>query len=297
MPAPPTWPGRPTASRRSKREGDDTEAINRLFAPEFRNRLDAMISFGHLPKEVVQKVVDKFVLQLEAQLADRNVTIELSDEARDWLVEHGYDEAMGARPMARLIQSTIKTPLADEVLFGGSRSAARCASSCKKDEIGYRGLGFEYPEGPVKPKPEKDVTNAAKKKPEADKAASFEDAEAGRSRRDRDGRWRRPHRAEGAAGQGMTSEVDERPLDPTGAGPRRPRLRRKAVVAREALAAPPPAVAFEEILGWILVPVILRRLYWLRRWSASTPPAPRRGGHPGDQDARQRRRSAALILQ
>src|ERR671920_27560 len=102
----------------NKREGDDMEAISKLFAPEFRNRLDAVISFGRLPKEVVSKVVDKFVLQLEAQLADRNVTIELADEARDWLIEHGYDEAMGARPMARLIQSTIKTPLADDVLFG-----------------------------------------------------------------------------------------------------------------------------------------------------------------------------------
>ena len=89
---------------RTKREGDDTEAVNKLFTPEFRNRLDAIISFGHLPKEVVQKVVDKFVMQLEVQLADRNVSIELTDEARDWLVEHGYDEAMGARPMGRLIQ-------------------------------------------------------------------------------------------------------------------------------------------------------------------------------------------------
>ena len=101
-----------------KREGDDTEAINKLFAPEFRNRLDATISFATCRRTWSQKVVDKFVLQLEAQLADRNVTIELTDEARDWLVEHGYDEAMGARPMARLIQSTIKTPLADDVLFG-----------------------------------------------------------------------------------------------------------------------------------------------------------------------------------
>jgi ATP-dependent Clp protease ATP-binding subunit ClpA len=102
----------------NKREGDDMEAISKLFAPEFRNRLDSVISFGRLPREVVAKVVDKFVLQLEAQLADRNVVIELSDEARDWLCENGYDEAMGARPMARLIQSTIKTRLADEVLFG-----------------------------------------------------------------------------------------------------------------------------------------------------------------------------------
>jgi ATP-dependent Clp protease ATP-binding subunit ClpA len=97
----------------SKREGDDTEAINRLFAPEFRNRLDAIVPFGRLPEEVIARVVDKFILQLEAQLADRNVTIELADEARAWLVKNGYDETMGARPMARVIQKEITTPLAD----------------------------------------------------------------------------------------------------------------------------------------------------------------------------------------
>jgi ATP-dependent Clp protease ATP-binding subunit ClpA len=153
----------------SKRSGDDVEAINRLFAPEFRNRLDAIISFGHLPKEVVAKVVDKFVLQLEAQLADRNVTIELSDEARDWLVEHGYDDAMGARPMARLIQSTIKTPLADEVLFGKLKDGGAVRVVVRKPEdaeakAGAKdSLGFDFPAGPVTPKPEKDVTNAAKR--------------------------------------------------------------------------------------------------------------------------------------
>ncbi|MDV2983621.1 UNVERIFIED_CONTAM: ATP-dependent Clp protease ATP-binding subunit ClpA [Methylobacteriaceae bacterium AG10] len=152
----------------SKRSGDDVEAINRLFAPEFRNRLDAIISFGHLPKEVVAKVVDKFVLQLEAQLADRNVTIELSDEARDWLVENGYDDAMGARPMARLIQSTIKTPLADEVLFGRLKDGGAVKVVLKKPEgedgKGKAELGFEFPAGPVTPKPETDVANAAKRK-------------------------------------------------------------------------------------------------------------------------------------
>ncbi|CAO4178185.1 ATP-dependent Clp protease ATP-binding subunit ClpA [Methylorubrum populi] len=161
-----------------KRSGDDVEAINRLFAPEFRNRLDAIISFGHLPKEVVAKVVDKFVLQLEAQLADRNVTIELSDEAREWLVENGYDDAMGARPMARLIQTTIKTPLADEVLFGRLKDGGAVKVVLKKPETedgkasdakSASGLGFEFPDGPVTPKPEKDVTNAAKrhKRPKA----------------------------------------------------------------------------------------------------------------------------------
>ena len=154
---------------RTKREGDDLEAINRLFAPEFRNRLDAVISFGHLPKEVVAKVVDKFVLQLEAQLADRNVTIELSDEARAWLVEHGYDETMGARPMARLIQSTIKTPLADEVLFGKLKGGGAVrVVVIKGDEAAKEGkaqekIGFEFPEGPVAPKPEKEIEQAAKR--------------------------------------------------------------------------------------------------------------------------------------
>jgi ATP-dependent Clp protease ATP-binding subunit ClpA len=149
----------------NKREGDDTEAINKLFAPEFRNRLDSVISFGRLPKEVVAKVVDKFVLQLEAQLADRNVVIELSDEARDWLCEHGYDEAMGARPMARLIQSTIKTPLADEVLFGKLKNggAVRVVVQGEPDK---QRLALEYPEGPVTPKPEKVVeAKKAKRKP------------------------------------------------------------------------------------------------------------------------------------
>ena len=103
---------------RTRREGDDIEAINRMFAPEFRNRLDAVVAFSHLPPEVIAKVVDKFIMQLDAQLAERNVTIELTDEARRWLIENGYDEQMGARPMARVIQQTIKTPLADEVLFG-----------------------------------------------------------------------------------------------------------------------------------------------------------------------------------
>jgi ATP-dependent Clp protease ATP-binding subunit ClpA len=110
-------------------------------------------------------------MQLEAQLADRNVTIELTDEARNWLVEHGYDEAMGARPMGRLIQTTIKTPLADEVLFGRLKDGGAVRVIVKTDDIGLESLGFEYLEGPVKPKPEKDVANA-KKKPRAKSASS-----------------------------------------------------------------------------------------------------------------------------
>ncbi len=100
------------------REGDDQEAITKLFTPEFRNRLDAIVSFGHLPKEVVRKVVEKFVLQLEAQLMERQVNIELSTEAADYLADKGYDQQMGARPLARVIQEEIKKPLAEELLFG-----------------------------------------------------------------------------------------------------------------------------------------------------------------------------------
>ena len=102
----------------ARRTGDDKEAINRMFTPEFRNRLDAIIPFAALTEEIVAKVVDKFVMQLEAQLGDRNVTIELDDEARKWLAKRGYDVAFGARPLARAIQEHIKKPLAEELLFG-----------------------------------------------------------------------------------------------------------------------------------------------------------------------------------
>ena len=103
---------------RESREGDDKEAIERMFTPEFRNRLDAIIPFGALPPEVVGKVVDKFIMQLEGQLSDRNVTIELTQVARDWLARRGYDTRMGARPLGRVIQEEIKKPLADHLLFG-----------------------------------------------------------------------------------------------------------------------------------------------------------------------------------
>jgi len=103
---------------RDRREGEDTAAIERTFTPEFRNRLDAVISFGPLPKSVILKVVEKFVLQLEAQLMDRDVTIELSEAAAEWLANAGYDDRMGARPLGRVIQEHIKKPLAEELLFG-----------------------------------------------------------------------------------------------------------------------------------------------------------------------------------
>ncbi|MGQ4272979.1 ATP-dependent Clp protease ATP-binding subunit ClpA [Terrihabitans sp. B22-R8] len=144
----------PIGFGRNRREGEDTEAINRLFAPEFRNRIDAIVAFAPLPAEVVQLVVEKFVLQLEAQLADRGITIELSDEARAWLAEKGYDPQMGARPLARLIQETIKKPLAEEVLFGKLVSGG--AVKVVLEGVGTdRKLGFEFPAGRVeKPKAE-----------------------------------------------------------------------------------------------------------------------------------------------
>lgn len=103
---------------RDRREGEDIAAIERTFTPEFRNRLDAVVAFKPLPKSVILRVVEKFVLQLEAQLMDRNVTFELTPEAAEWLGDKGYDEKMGARPLGRVIQENIKKPLAEELLFG-----------------------------------------------------------------------------------------------------------------------------------------------------------------------------------
>ena len=103
---------------RETRIGDDLEAINRMFTPEFRNRLDSVIGFAALEPDIVARVVDKFVMELEGQLADRNVTIELSAEARHWLARKGHEPAFGARPLGRVIQEHIKKPLAEELLFG-----------------------------------------------------------------------------------------------------------------------------------------------------------------------------------
>lgn len=108
----------PIGFGRVRQEGDDEEAINRMFTPEFRNRLDAIISFAPLPPSTVNRVVEKFILQLEGQLAERGITIELTLEAAAWLAERGYDEKMGARPLGRVIQEYVKKPLAEEVLFG-----------------------------------------------------------------------------------------------------------------------------------------------------------------------------------
>ncbi|WP_171206274.1 ATP-dependent Clp protease ATP-binding subunit ClpA [Ruegeria sp. HKCCA0235A] len=126
---------------RDRREGEDTAAIERMFTPEFRNRLDAVISFAPLPKEVILQVVEKFVLQLEAQLLDRGVTIDLTPKAAEWLADKGYDDKMGARPLGRVIQEHIKKPLAEELLFGKLAKGGVVRVSVKKGELDLEILG------------------------------------------------------------------------------------------------------------------------------------------------------------
>ncbi|MGH7074365.1 MAG: AAA family ATPase, partial [Stellaceae bacterium] len=128
------------------RVGEDEEAITRMFTPEFRNRLDAMISFAALAPETISKVVDKFILQLEDQLADRNVTIELEAEAREWLAKRGYDKLFGARPLARIIQEHVKKPLAEELLFGSLVRGGGVHVAVKEDQ-----LAFTFTEAPPRP--------------------------------------------------------------------------------------------------------------------------------------------------
>jgi ATP-dependent Clp protease ATP-binding subunit ClpA len=128
---------------RDKRTGEDTAAIERTFTPEFRNRLDAVISFGALPKEVIMQVVEKFVLQLEAQLMDRNVHIELTKPAAEWLADKGYDDKMGARPLGRVIQEHIKKPLAEELLFGKLTKGGLVRVGLKNGEIDLQVIGPE----------------------------------------------------------------------------------------------------------------------------------------------------------
>ncbi len=123
------------------REGEDEEAITRMFTPEFRNRLDAIIPFNALSTEVIQRVVDKFIIELEGQLADRGVMIELTDSARTWLGRKGYDVKMGARPLARTIQEHVKKPLAEELLFGRLSKGGLVRLDVKDDKI-----VFEYPD-------------------------------------------------------------------------------------------------------------------------------------------------------
>ena len=131
---------------RDRREGEDTAAIERTFSPEFRNRLDAVVSFAPLDRDVIAQVVEKFVLQLEAQLMDRNVTIEITKAAADWLGDKGYDDKMGARPLARVIQEHIKKPLAEELLFGKLAKGGIVKVAVKSNKLD---LQIEEPKKPL----------------------------------------------------------------------------------------------------------------------------------------------------
>ncbi len=145
------------------RLSEDNEAITRMFTPEFRNRLDAVVNFAHLPPEVVRKVVEKFILQLEAQLAERQINIELSAEASEWLAKEGYDQQMGARPLARVIQEHIKKPLAEEVLFGKLTKGGTVRILMKEGKMAFTYLGRDEERSLPKPVERKALPRAEKK--------------------------------------------------------------------------------------------------------------------------------------
>ena len=139
---------------RGTKDDEQEEALKRLFTPEFRNRLDSVIQFGGLTPEIIERVVEKFVLQLEAQLADRNVTIDMSDAARAWLAKKGFDAAYGARPLSRTIQEHVKKPMAEELLYG--RLAKGGAVNIDIDPEDSAKLAFTY----IEDKPRKSKSKA-----------------------------------------------------------------------------------------------------------------------------------------
>src|SRR5215217_2915983 len=152
----------------ASREDAQEDAVKKMFTPEFRNRLDAIVPFSYLPPAVVARVVDKFILQLELQLADRNVHIDLDDEARQWLTDRGYDKLYGARPMGRLVQEKIKQPLAEELLFGklvnGGEVKVRIKDNAPAFEIVPAAPKAVKAKGGAKAKPKADAKPAAAKR-------------------------------------------------------------------------------------------------------------------------------------
>src|SRR5689334_3733427 len=150
---------------RGKREGEDEEAIKRLFTPEFRNRLDATITFAALGRDTIDRVVEKFVLELEAQLTDRDVTFDLTPEATRWLGQKGYDDHFGARPLARVIQENLKKPLADEILFGKLKDGGtvRVLLDREKDKLAFEFIANSDRKPKALPPP-------PKKKPKAEES-------------------------------------------------------------------------------------------------------------------------------
>ena len=145
---------------RGRKDDEQEEALKRLFTPEFRNRLDSVIAFGGLTPEIIERVVEKFVLQLEAQLDDRNVTIEMTDSARSWLASKGFDPDYGARPLSRTIQEHVKKPMAEELLFG--KLAKGGAVKIDTDPEDKSKLAFTY----IENKPKKTPSKAADDTPE-----------------------------------------------------------------------------------------------------------------------------------
>jgi ATP-dependent Clp protease ATP-binding subunit ClpA len=148
----------PIGFNRDARTDEDSEAVKRLFTPEFRNRLDAVVQFTHLSPDTIGHVVDKFILKLEEQLADKNVTFALSPEARKWLGGKGYDRAMGARPLARVIDTEIKAKLVDELLFGKLVKGGEVQIDIKDDKPVFTIMGNRKPKAKSaskKPKPKK----------------------------------------------------------------------------------------------------------------------------------------------
>lgn len=138
---------------RDSREGEDEEAIKKLFTPEFRNRLDAIVPFDYLPTEVVSRVVEKFILELEVQLAERDVMISVTDGAKKWMAEKGYDRKFGARPLSRVIQENVKKPLADELLFGRLQKGGEVVVRLRDGKIDFEITPNVAPPGGKKRKP------------------------------------------------------------------------------------------------------------------------------------------------
>jgi ATP-dependent Clp protease ATP-binding subunit ClpA len=136
---------------RDARVEEDTAALKQLFTPEFRNRLDAIVTFNHLSGDMIGRVVDKFILKLEEQLADKNVSFVLSDTARKWLGDKGYDRAMGARPLGRVIDAEVKKPLVDELLFGKLTNGGEVQIDVKDDKLSFAIIANRKPAKPKSP--------------------------------------------------------------------------------------------------------------------------------------------------
>jgi ATP-dependent Clp protease ATP-binding subunit ClpA len=165
------------------KEDAGTEAVNKMFTPEFRNRLDAIVPFAYLGKSTVARVVDKFILELELQLAEQNVHIQFDSDARAWLADKGYDRLYGARPMGRLIQDKIKQPLAEELLFGKLADGGEVSVTMKDGKP-----AFELTPSPPKTKPKRTRKKpAAKKAPPARKDDPKGDAKPEESGSDKKG--------------------------------------------------------------------------------------------------------------